>query len=256
MRIRRPAVPGSTPAVTAFAAAFVAAVAFLGAGCSDDVTCPETCNIEPFISGGVAEFGDDRAEWTSVEIFCSSDPLTVEFTVFVNDTPLEIGSASGYLGRVATLDRDQVIWAPGTSCSLHVVTDYGFARASTHVPGSFSVTAPVEVSFGDTLTLEWDSSDHADYYVVSAVLQGDGSAEALSDTVTVTTVSYSPEQIGVAGEFTGHVAAVSGPLPVPGITGNVNGAGWGFFAASYYDRESEFSVTVLDDASPDAGRGR
>ncbi len=256
MHIRRSAVPGSTPAATALLAAAVAAAAFLGAGCSDDVTCPEICNIEPFISGGVAEFGGDRAEWTSVEIFCSSDPLTVEFAVFVNDTPLEIGPASGYLGRVATLDGDQVMWAPGTSCSLHVVTDYGFAHVSTHVPGQFQVTAPAEVSLGDALTLEWDSSDHADYYVVSAVLQGDGSAEALLDTVTVTTVSYSPEQIGMAGEFTGHVVAVSGPLPVPGIVGNVNGAGWGFFAASYYDRESEFSVTITEGVSPGAGHGR
>jgi hypothetical protein len=258
MHARSRAVPGSTRAATAVVAVSVAAIAFLVAGCSDDVTCtdPGTGDVEPFISGGVAEFGGDRAEWTSIEVFCSADPLPNLLVVLVNGRQLDVASSPDHLGLVASLDEEQLLWAPGTHCSLQVTTDYGFATAATRVPGSFSVTAPAAVSLGDTLTLVWGSSEDADYYVVNAVLDGSGDTEFLSETLADTTVSFLPEDIGMAGEFTGYVEAVSGPFPDGGTEGNITGAGWGFFSTSYYDSQSEFSVTVTELAARAAGDAR
>lgn len=258
MHARRSAVSRSTHAVTALVATAVAAVALLSGGCSDDVTCPDpvAADVEPFVSGGVAEFGGDRAEWTSIEVFCSSDPLPGLFAVLVNGRQLEIGPSPDCLGLVATLDEDQVVWAPGTHCTLQVTTDFGFAAAGARVPGSFQVTAPAQIALGDTLTLEWDPSDDADYYVVNAVLEGDEDTGVLSATVADTTVSFLPADIGMTGELAGYVTAVSGPFPDGGTEGNVTGVGWGFFTTSYYDGASEFSVTVTELVTDRAGRGR
>ena len=232
---------------------FAAASALaLGGGCSDDVVCPESVPGDvPFIAASLVETAADGASETAVELYCAADPLPGILVAFVNERELtDVGPAPDQIGLLATLEESVLVWTTGTRCSLKVTTEYGFATSGATLPEPFQVTAPLFLCVGDALTLTWSRSTSADYYVVSAKLEGTRTESALSATTTDTCASFGPSEIAGPGIVTGVVRAVSGPFPESGASGNVSGAGWGFFTAAYGDTRSAFEVTVLDTAAP------
>ena len=228
--------------VAALAAAIVAV-----AGCSDDVTCPEPGPDALYVSGMLEVNGDGRGESTRVEVFCSADPRPDVLVVLVNDRALSVEEATGGLGFVATLEDTVVIWQPGTECLLKVIPPGSFASATVTIPSSFAVTAPAQVALGETLKIIWDPSDDADYYVLSAILDGGSRDQVeLSATVAETSVTFLSTDLPFPGEIVGRVEAFAGPFPEGGSEGNVTGEGWGFFRASYHDAASAFELEVTD----------
>ncbi len=226
----------------ALAAAIIAA-----AGCSNDVTCPEPGPDALYVSGMLEVNGDGRGESTRVEVFCSADPRPDTLAVLVNDRPLSVEEATGGLGFVATLEDTTVIWVPGTECLLKVIPPGLFASATVAIPSSFAVTAPAQVALGEALRVFWDPSEDADYYVVSAILDGASREQVeLSATVAETSVTFLSADLPFPGDIVGRVEAIAGPFPDGGSEGNVTGEGWGFFRASYYDAASAFEVEVTD----------
>jgi hypothetical protein len=145
-------------------------------------------------------------------------------------------------GLVVTLEEDVIVWQPGTRCSLKVTTNYGFATSSEPVPSSFEVSAPETIVLGEPLAISWTAAEDADYYVLSGALDGGDISAAAPDTA----VTIDAADLPSAGVFRGHVEAVAGPFPGVGTSGNVGGAGWGFFTIAYHDPASAFEVTVVD----------
>jgi hypothetical protein len=225
----------------------LAAAIFAAAGCSDDVTCPEPGPEALYVSGLLEVKGDGRGESTRVEVFCSADPRPDTLVVLVNLRTLAVEEAPGGLGFVATLEDTVVIWQPGTECLLKVIPPGLFASSTVALPSSFAVTAPAQVALGETLRVFWDPSEDADYYVVSAILDGGSRDQVeLSATVAETSVTFLSADLPFPGDITGRVEAIAGPFPDGGSEGNVTGDGWGFFRASYRDAASAFEVEVTD----------
>jgi hypothetical protein len=221
----------------------------LTVGCTDDVVCPDPGGSAggPYISATVSESVTNGGEATSVTVFCSADPLPNLFVVYISDTELSNVGPADEPGIVATLDESQLLWQPGTGCSLKVTTEYGFASAGGVVPRQFVVDAPDTIELGETLPLTWHPSAGADYYVVSFLVAGASDTVTVRETLTDTSVTFGPSIITSAGDVTGHVTAVAGPLPDGGAHGNVSGAGWGFFTVAYYDTMSVFRTIVSAD---------
>ena len=153
----------------------------LACGCSDDIVCPELVDTLPYVSALVVQSTGGGGESTHVEVVCTADPLPSLLIAFVNRRELPAVVPPDHLGLVARLDDDMVLWQPGTSCSLEVTTNYGYATAMAVMPDAAAVTAPAEISLSDTLKLTWRSAANVDYYEVSAALisgavDGDGVA--------------------------------------------------------------------------------
>jgi len=231
--------------MTAF---LLVAVAF-AAGCSDEIVCPGVGDPEqvPYVAARVVERRAAGGDTTFVSVFCSADPVPVDFGASVNSLTIPNISLTDPLGRLATREEERLIWVSGMRCTLTVATNYGFAGAVATVPGAFSVSAEASITLGDSLALGWTESPDADYYTVYAVLDGGarGFVE-LSDTTAATSATFGTSSLPFPGTITGSVTAVSGPFPGPGAYGNVSGAGRGFFAVAYGDTLAEFEVVVLD----------
>ena len=226
------------------------AVAASVGGCSDEVVCPGVGDArDPFIAGSVVARSGARGDSTSVSVFCSADPLPGLFVVSVNGAAIEDISVAEPPGLLARLEADEVVWAPGTSCTLRVTTEYGFASATATVPGDVSVSADQEVTLGDTLTINWTAADGADYYrVETALTDGDGTTADWSMLTADTTTAVPPDELPFAGTLSGRVSAISGPFPDDGSDGNVTGAGWGFFTIEYGTAGTDFEASVVDSA--------
>ncbi len=235
------------------------ALVLLSAGCSDDIMCPEVEPVDttPYISAQVVQSSDGPDGSTHVEIVCTADPLPSLLIAFINGRTLPLAEPQDDLGLLAVLDDDLVLWQPGTLCSLEVTTNYGYAVAAEVAPAAATVTAPAEISLGDTLKLTWRSAADVDYYEVSAVLISDAGAPvfsaprsrdtlALSVTTRDTFAVFLPESIVSAGVVSGLVMTVAGPFPESGAAGNISGDGWGFLSLRYRDSGSVFEVIVSD----------
>ncbi len=243
--------------------AFAASTAFLANGCSDDLTCPEIepNDILPYVSASVVQHAADREGSTHAEVVCTADPLPSLLIAFINGRELPYAGPTGDLSARAVLDDDSVVWQSGTSCSLEVTTDYGYATATAVVPGAAVVTAPAGISVGDTLTLTWERATGADYYVVSGTLAPDAGAPAGRgrDTVSLSAITrdtfavFTPQTVAFDGIAVGTVSSVSGPFPESGAGGNVNGDGWGFFTLRFTDPGSAFAVVVSSGRDPASG---
>jgi len=234
----------------------VAALVFLVVGCSDDLVCPEP-EPTPYISAFVTQWSDGANESTRAEIACTADPLLSGFAASINGRTVPAVVRPDGLGFLATLDADEVLWQPGTQCLLEVTTNYGSAAATVSVPAATAVTAPTEISLGDTLTLTWRSVGDIDYYEVSAVMVPDAGASMRSalgsrDTLALSAITrdtfavFLPESIASTGIVSGFVLTVAGPFPESGTAGNISGEGWGFFSLRYMDSGSAFDVAVSD----------
>jgi hypothetical protein len=231
----------------AVAAGLLAALA----GCSDDVVCPDgSSGARLYVSATVVETRGVGGDATSGAVFCSADTLPTFLIASVNAREFPDVASTGALGLTATLEDNVVAWQPGEICSLKVTTDYGVARATVTVPGSFAVSAPGAISLGEALTLSWTAAPEAGYYTVVATLTGLRTADTLSlfaatrDTIVTIPASH----IAMAGTISGRVRAVAGPFPDGGAAGNVLGAGWGFFTVAFSDTAGAFDVTVNDTA--------
>lgn len=214
------------------------------AGCSDEIVCSQ--EIPPFISTSVTEVSDSRAGTTLVEFYCSGDPVPEIFSVAVGgrELPDPLPDAGGP-GLVSTLSETAVIWLPGVDCVLSVGSDYGIASAVVTVPGPLSVAAPETGTAGEQTTIAWTASSDADYYLLEVELAESG-AETTDFVAVVEDTSFTIDLSGFQGEgyVSGHVAAVSGPLPGTGAQGNVTGEGWGFMRMSYRDSGALFSIFI------------
>jgi hypothetical protein len=239
--------------------AVATALVLLSAGCSDDIICPEAGPAEtaPYISAEVVQNSDGPDESTHAEVACTADPLPSSLIAFINGRELPPVVPPDGLGLLAVLDDDVVLWQPGTRCSLEVTTNYGHATAAVVMPAAAVVSAPNEISLGDTLKLVWRSVADADYYEVSAVLipaagasmrgaPGSRDTLALSAATRETFAVFLPGSIVSTGVVSGFVATVAGPFPEGGAAGNISGDGWGFFSLRYMDSGSAFDVTVSD----------
>ena len=239
--------------------AVATALVLLSAGCSDDIVCPEAgpAGTVPYISAQVLQNSDGPDEWTRAEVVCTADPLPSLLIAFINGRMLPLVELPDGLGLLAVLDDDTVLWQPGTRCSLGVTTNYGYATAAVVVPAAAAVTAPTEISLGDTLKLAWRSVADVDYYEVSAVLIPDAGAArrgapgsrdtlALSAATRETFAVFLPGSIVSTGVVSGFVVTVAGPFPESGAVGNIAGDGWGFFSLRYMDPGSAFDVVVSD----------
>jgi len=237
--------------------AVATALVLFSAGCSDDIICPEAgpADTVPYISAQVVQNSDGPDESTHAEVVCTADPLPSHLMAFINGRELPPVVPPDGLGLLAVLDDDAVLWQPGTWCLLEVTTDYGYAAATVAMPAATTVTAPAEISLGDTLKLTWRSAADVDYYEVSAVLVPDagtsirgarGSRDtlALSAPTRDTFAVFLPGSIVSTGVVSGCVVAVAGPFPESGSAGNVSGDGWGFFSLRYVEPGSAFDVVV------------
>lgn len=221
------------------------------AGCSDDVVCPDgSLDARLYVSATVVETRGIEGERMSGTVFCSADTLPVFLIASVNDREFPDVVSNGALGLTATLEDDAVAWQPGAICSLKATTDYGVARASVVVPGSFAVSAPGTIELGEALTLSWTASPAADYYTVVATLTGARAADTVSLFAATldTAVTIPASNITMAGAIVGRVLAIAGPYPDGGEAGNVTGAGWGFFTVAFSDTAGAFDVTVSNTA--------
>jgi hypothetical protein len=228
------------------------------AACSDDVVCPDIApQANVYVSARIEE-RSSATTGTTVRVAATADPLLSLLAVFVNETQLTDVEADG-LDLVASLDDGDVLWQPGTRCSLRVTTNYGFATSGLTVPEAADVQAPPSVAPGETLTISWSSAGGADYYMVAARLTGtdlrkhgalpgsgpaDQREELFSVATTGTVYAYVVPIDAPAGVVSGTVDAVSGPYPQSGQEGNISGDAWGFFTSSYGDSGSGFSVQI------------
>ena len=223
-------------------------------GCSDDLVCPEPAPT-PYFFGFVVQRLAGGDESTHAELVCTADPVPSGFAAYINGLALTVVGSPDGPGYLATLDADAVLWQPGTQCLLQTSTNYGDAGVTVVMPAATAVTAPAEISLGDTLKLTWRSAADVDYYEVSAVLvpearasirgaRGSRDTLALSAPTRDTFAVFLPGSIVSAGVVSGCVVAVAGPFPESGTAGNVSGAGWGFFSLRCVDSDSSFDVTV------------
>ncbi|MBD3367110.1 MAG: hypothetical protein GF405_02905 [Candidatus Eisenbacteria bacterium] len=221
-------------------------VAFGAGGCSDDITCPDADDAaaRPSIRAFVRQttLGSPA---TTATITVGADPVPSLLIASVNYRDFgEPELIDGPLLR-ATMEEEQVVWQPGTPCTLRVSTDSGFARAPAVVPEAASVSAPATVSLGDSLALHWSLSADADYYAVRAVVRSGPDSLVIETTTVDTSLVIAAQDLSMTGELAGVVSAVSGPLPAQGSSGNVTGEGWGFFSVSYETGDSSFEVEVV-----------
>jgi hypothetical protein len=217
-------------------------------GCSDDVVCgngPQ--ETTPYISASILEGRSASEDRTEVEVFCSADPLPELLSVAVNDRVIDDVGPGDVPGLRARLEEASLVWQPGTRCSLRVGTEYGIATAAAYIPMPFHVSVPTSIALGETLTVRWRASAHADYYRASVILAaGTPDETEIALTVRDTVASFAPSSVTMPGEITGSVWATSGPFPGGGSEGNISGAGWGTFTAAYTDTSSAFRVTVTE----------
>jgi hypothetical protein len=222
-------------------------VLLMAQGCSDDIVCGDTPpEVTPYISAKVVESRDPGGDLTLVRVFCTANPLPDLLSAAVNDRAISQVGPDNH-GLLATLEEPSIVWQAGTRCSLRVITEFGVATSGSYLPMPFAVTAPESIAVGDTLTVTWRASERADYYGVSMLLAaGTPDEKTITATVRDTIAVFLPSAVNAAGELSGSVAAVSGPFPDGGAPGNISGAGWGFFTASYRDSTSVFRVMVTN----------
>ena len=227
------------------------------AGCSDDVVCPDLVPDEAnvYIAAHLTQVSDSgpRDASAHAELVCTSDPLPTTLIAFINGRELsEVESHEG-LGLRASFDDDVVLWEPGTSCSLGVTTNLGYATSVILVPYAADPVAPLESAVDETLAILWSAAAGADYYRLTATLVPEeagrgGQRDTLEFELNTRSsrVTFEPDDLPFTGSLAGVVESVAGPFPEGGSAGNVEGDGWGFFSARYSDAGSGFAVTVYD----------
>lgn len=234
-------------------AALVAALA-VATGCSDDVTCPVAEEgLEPYVAATAVEGVSEDGRFTTAHVFCTADPLPGLLTATINDRQFDATvPVNEPPGLTASLMDTDWIWAPGIDCVLEVTIDAdGIASATVTAPDPPRVLPVGPATVGDSVRVSWRPSSAADYYNVRVVLRsGGGDSLVAAETTRGTTAVFAPEVVPFAGELSGRVSAVAGPLPEVGADGNVSGFGWGLFTFSVYDSSGLFSLAVEDRRAP------
>lgn len=151
-------------------------------------------------------------------------------------------------------DYNDIVFQPGTACSLNVQVGDDHVSGIVHVPKKILLMEPANdaVVAGRDLVARW-SDAHADQYdlYASYVYEDYNGRYVWRDTVlqnirdtSATLTDFLPDQVLVRSWFYGYVEpmASNGPPLVPGTPGNLSGDGGGFMWAYYYNYGSYFNL--------------
>jgi len=214
---------------------------------------------EPMINGFLyrVEYYDRTVEYIrQFEVF-DNDGLRMVPVLTLNGVPIRVLSRS----PTRYLYGDEETFPVDTTYRLEVRHFWGEAWAEIPMPGNFRMSLPPDeyiLPQDSGLVIRWTGSSRAEWYWVDLYIDyefidQEGNWDDVSielDTVLLDTfLLVDPDRIFPAqvdevleGDGAALVWAGGGPAEEPGDSGNVQGAGYGFFGSANEPREKYFYV--------------
>lgn len=237
----------------------LAGLALLAMVACDDSPLSDPAYSEPMINGYLyrLEYYDGEVEYfREVQVF-DNDGLRMVPVVRLNTETLP----PYYYTYTQYRYGDERPFPVDTTYRLRVSHYWGVAEAEVEMPGNFAVHRPEDLSTleeDSALVISWQASSRAQWYWLDIYAdfefydtssQWDDFSFNLDTIVFDTMLVIPPERIFppqlellIEGDGSALVSAGFGPAVEPGDTGNVRGAGFGFFNAGNEPKEKYFFV--------------